>query len=63
MQAFGAQDLLQEEVRHHALAHEPALEVGEHAENGVDLAGIGRRLELLHVERPLVHRDLPARDA
>ena len=53
MQALIAHDVFQEEVRHHALAHEPALHVGEHAEDGVDLALVDERLELLHIERSL----------
>jgi hypothetical protein len=53
VQAFGAQDLLDEEVREHALAHVPALEVGEHAEDGVDPVVPGELLELLDGEHPL----------
>jgi hypothetical protein len=59
VQALVAEDLLEEEVRYDPLAHEPALEVGEHAQNGVDLAGRGELLELLHVERSLVHLGPP----
>ena len=53
MQAFGAQDLLQEEVGKDALAHEPALQVGEHAQHGVDLARRRQFLELLRAEHAL----------
>ena len=47
MQPFLAQHLLQEEVGDDPLAHEPALQVREHAQDGVDLAGRGELLELL----------------
>jgi len=51
VQAFLSQDLFEQEVRDHALAHEAALQVGEHAQDGVDLAGVGEILELLHGQR------------
>jgi hypothetical protein len=51
VQALLPQDLLEEEVRDHALAHEAPLQVGEHAQDGVDLAGIGELLELFRAQR------------
>ena len=59
MQPFLAQDLFQEEVRQHALAHEAPLEVREHAQDRVDLAGVRELLQLLHVEHPLLHHRPP----
>ena len=57
MQAFLTEDLLEEEVGQDTLAHEPALQIGEHAEHGVDLTGVGERLELFRVEHAyLFHR-------
>ncbi len=57
MQALGAEHLLEEEVGQDALAHEPALEVGELAEHRVDLAGVRQLGELLDGEHALrLHR-------
>jgi hypothetical protein len=50
VQALLAEDLLQEEVGDDALAHEAPLQVREHAENGVDLAGVRELFQLLHVQ-------------
>jgi hypothetical protein len=51
MQALLAKDLLEEEVRDHALAHEASLQVGEHAQDGVDLTCVGELLELFRAQR------------
>ena len=53
VEPLGAQDLLDEEVREHALAHVTPLEVREHAEDGVDPVVPGQLLELLDGEHPL----------
>ena len=53
VEPLGAQDLLDEEVREHALAHVAPLEVREHAEDGVDPIVPGQLLELLDGEHPL----------
>ena len=55
VQTLLTEDLLEEEMRNDALAHEAPLEVGEHAQDGVDLARAGQLLELLDVKGPLVH--------
>ena len=54
MQSLVAEDLFQEEVRKDALAHEPALEVGEHAEDRVDLAGVRELFQLLRGDLSLL---------
>ena len=57
MEPLLPQDVLEEEVREDPLAHEPPLEVREHAQDGVDLAGAGELLELLRVDHALLrHR-------
>ena len=53
MQALISEDLLQEEVREDPLADEPTLEVREHAQDGVDLTGVGELLQLLGVDHAL----------
>ena len=58
MEPLVAEDLLEEEVRQDALAHVPALQVREHAQDGVDLARVDELLERLDVDLALLHDDL-----
>jgi hypothetical protein len=53
MQALLAHHVVEEEVRKDPLPHEAALEVGEHAEDRVDLPGVGQFLQLLRVDHAL----------
>jgi hypothetical protein len=50
VQPLLAEDVLQEEVGEDPLAHEPSLQVREHAQNCVDLAGVRELLELFDVQ-------------
>ena len=47
-----SQHVVEEEAARHALAHEPALHVGEHDEHGVDRRRLSRRRQLLDAQRP-----------
>ena len=55
VEAFVGQHLLQEEVRKDALAHVPALEVGEHAQDRVNLALVDELLQVLDAQLASLH--------
>ncbi len=60
MQPFLAHHVLEEEVGEDPFADEPALEIREHAQDGVDLAGVGELFELLRIDHALrLHRSSP----
>ncbi len=61
VEPFLAEHLLQEEVREHPLPLEASLQVREHAQDRVDLTGVGELLQLLDVEHSLGrHRGSPS---
>src|SRR6266542_2049375 len=49
------QHFFQEEVRQDAFAHVPALEVGEHAQDGVDLPFVDELLQVLDAQLASLH--------